>query len=182
MTSLAAGPRARKTERETQRKPGLAMVRALESECPLCHITLVNVRSPDQIAPFPQQSLFSPSRPISHSPPLNHMPVLLAPRHTPAAVAVMRTDGREHRLSLSHTTIPSQTVQQPVETSFLALRPQTTHHCRCRTRMAPTVFTITTWRMAMHCQATGLVRHPTDSWRDQACPFSATRSRWVLFP
>ena len=135
---------------------------------PLCYVTPLDPHSPDQIVQRPQQSLSFRSRPISHHQSRNHMPILHAPRHTPAAVVILRTKDQK---PLSHMMTPSPMVPQRAETSFPASQQHRplTRHFLCRTRMAPTACTTMTWSMAMRWQTTGLVRHHTGNWRVQAC-------------
>lgn len=138
-------------------------------------------RVPDQIAHRPQQNLSSRSPPISHHQSLKHMPVLHAPRHTPAAAVILRIKDQKPP---SHMMILPQMVQQRAETSFPAhqRRRQRTHPFLYHTRMAPMVYTTTKWPMAMQWQTTGLVLHHTDSWKVQACPLRVTLCRQVPCP
>lgn len=173
-----ASPPARTINLGMPGHQGLATVCAPESRPILIlYLTPLDARSPDRIVHRPPQSLSSQSRRISHLQPLNHISLPRAP-HTPAAV-IMRTKDQRSRLPPSHMTIPSQTVQRRAETSFPVHQQHrlATHRSLCLTQMAPTVYITMTCPMVMRWQTTGLVRHRTDSWRDQACLLRVTLSR-----
>ena len=170
---ITGGKSPRKDNRFGDAGPSRSRNGARSRKCvyPPSHLTVLDAWFPDQIARRPQQSLSSRSRRISHHQRLNHMPVLHAPRHTPAAVVMVRIKDQKPRLPLSHMTIPSQTVYQRAVASFPGRQPlrPVTRHSLCRIQMVPMVYTTTNCPMAMQWQTTGLVRHRTHSWRDQAC-------------